>query len=70
VLCALLAGTGCTDRPSTDEVAFEESERPQTDLRTHAVYRTTAPIAVDGRLSESDWAAADFVDIEGEDMKN
>jgi len=72
VLCALVTGTGCTDRPSPEEgLAFEEAARPQADLRTYAIHRATAPIAVDGRLSESDWAAApwtaDFVDIEGED---
>lgn len=39
--------------------------------RTYALYRTTGPIEVDGRLAESDWGAApwtaDFVDIGGGD---
>lgn len=70
VLCALVAGA-CSESPSAEEGSFEQLERPQTDLRTYAVYRTTGSITVDGRFSESDWIAApwtaDFVDIEGED---
>jgi len=39
--------------------------------RTYAIYRASAPVTIDGRLTEADWEAApwttDFVDIRGPD---
>jgi len=69
----LLVGGGCGE--DSDSAPQWSPAATGTDLpfapRAYAIYRASAPIDVDGRLVEADWAAApwtaDFVDIRGPD---
>ncbi|MFB6230298.1 MAG: carbohydrate-binding family 9-like protein [Salinibacter sp.] len=69
----LLVGGGCggdSDSAPQWSPAATGSDLPFAP-RTYAIHRAAAPIDVDGRLVEADWAAApwtaDFVDIRGPD---
>lgn len=68
-LSGLSLTVGCIGSPDGD--ASVRPDRRPFNPRSHPVYRTSAPVEVNGRLDESEWAAApwtaDFVDIRGED---
>lgn len=73
VFLLFLLGGGCAQDP--DPTPQWSPTASGADLpfapRTYAIYRAAAPIDVDGRLFEPDWAAApwtaNFVDIRGPD---
>jgi len=67
----LLVGGGRRTRPPYNSGPLRSRGGLPFAPRTYAICRASAPVTIDGRLTEADWEAApwttDFVDIRGPD---